>query len=834
MRKVIYTIALTALFLMQFISAGVCADAVQSEFNRRLSTEERASICAAIRNNQQEIPEDKDPFSGKGIVPRDVLESIYQTTYNISNATADVLVMGQALTCHATYAAKSRIEVFGLTLVSYPNIPVWLCGGIIYLLGFFMTLSVAFYLIDISFKLGFAVIALPVGIALWPFAWTKDKLVTIISIILKSAAIFAFLALIITFALELLSSAVDGTEELFNLIDNNQTEKVAEKFSLTSTTFMLCLFALVYGIKLIGSAIPDYVDQFFPDGVFGSASPMHHSTTQAMDFVKQKAVAPVASYAADVAKTQAGNVVKGGGKLITGGYNQQLRTAAQYIRHPERIAAKGMQFGGKVGASVFSGTTKGAVSIVSGTVGRIFLNKKARAALQAKINQSIDNGATAFKNGANKRATRLYNGVATSRTSLGGITGFAIKAPAYAVTDAVGLAAKAANWTVMNTIGRFIPKNKRQVLHAQINQRIDNVTHAVDSRVGSFANGLERRINNVTSKIGNTAAKIGNATAKTGRAITQNRVVRGLSRRTQKVSKPIGRFATSVAKLTKNLYNDAVADVKDSLDSLETGKNRILNKINSLTQQALQTPKAYISAVSSTEKKVLSAIDNFAQKLRKKSDGATRNISNTSKNASQRLTNLRDKYINRVNRLIEKRTTDSFLTSVTKSTGRSILKTPVRLLHFTTQTVSKTAFSIAQIPSRLGSGAIQALNLAAQAPVRVVSGLLKMPAHAERLAFNTLNIVAQGVVRTGSAFIKTPARVERLALQVINPKNWVRAAGGIIRGTIQGTGNVMIHVGDQMGRNKKSDKQLKAEARAKAEEEERKRRQRRADGLDDD
>ena len=57
---------------------------------------------------------------------------------------------------------------------------------------FMMTLSVAYYLVDISFKLGFAIIAMPITVGLWPFNITKGKLASCFSIVLRSRVSCSF------------------------------------------------------------------------------------------------------------------------------------------------------------------------------------------------------------------------------------------------------------------------------------------------------------------------------------------------------------------------------------------------------------------------------------------------------------------------------------------------------------------------------------------------------------------------------------------------------------------------------------------------------------------
>lgn len=375
-------------------TGGDVSPCMASNYGKKLSLSERNQLCEEIKAAHAKSAIMTKPSSlGGGIIPDSVLSNIFTTTRNISDATAFVLVLGHALTCNAIHANNWTVSVLGVTLMSVPNIPVWLCGAIIYVIGFMLTLSVTFYLVDIAFKLGFAVIMLPIGIALWPFPVTKDKLSILISIMLKNAAIFVFLAMAVSYALNLINTATIGVDDLFARIDNNETDTVSNDFSLASSNFLVILFALIYGMKLIGSAVADYADKFFSDKAFGGgqkASPIHGSMTQAMDFAKKKVAEPVADWTADKAKVQLGKATEGVGKLMTGQYNQQIKKAAFYAVHPitasQQASRKAAKFAAKMGGT----TAQTANKILVGGVGRVVLGKNASQNLKEQISQKIE------------------------------------------------------------------------------------------------------------------------------------------------------------------------------------------------------------------------------------------------------------------------------------------------------------------------------------------------------------------------------------------------------------------------------------------------------------
>ncbi len=399
-------------FLLLILAAiAIPTQSLAANYGKRLSLSERNRLCQEIKSSYSKSRSSSSETTslGGGIISDSVLQSIYNTTQKISDSVAIILVLGHALTCNAVHANKNSVKILGVTLFSYPNIPVWLCGAIVYFFGFMLTLSITFYLVDIGFKLGFAVIMLPIGIALWPFPPTKDKLTILVSIILKNAAIFAFLAVSVSYALNMIGEAGGGLESIFQRIDNNETDTITQDFSLASSNYLIVLFTLIYSMKLIGSTVSDYVDKFFPDKAFGggmSASPIHGSLTQAMDFAKKGVATPVASFAKDVAKTQMGRVTASTGKLLSGGYNQQLKRVAHYVANPGEAVNKGIRALGNTTGKAVGKTGKTLNKAVMGTVGRMILGKNASKALQQKVNEKIDKGVGKINQFADKTATQ--------------------------------------------------------------------------------------------------------------------------------------------------------------------------------------------------------------------------------------------------------------------------------------------------------------------------------------------------------------------------------------------------------------------------------------------
>lgn len=250
------------------------------------------------------------------IVSSDVMNRIMFFAQNLDKNVSTNLVIGHAMTCWSMNGGAWDFSLFKMV-----NLWLWFCGALIWFVGFMLTLGIGYYLLDISFKLGFAIMALPVVIGLWPFNVTKGKVTAVISIMLKAAGTFVFLALTTTYALAMINVALRDVPTLFAKIEAGDAIWISNTFDLTGPYFLIILFVYLYSMKLILSTVSDYVDKFFKDSVFGGADPMHGKLTQMTDFAKQQAMRPVkwaGGKASDAVKKQVTEGAAKAGKFVRG------------------------------------------------------------------------------------------------------------------------------------------------------------------------------------------------------------------------------------------------------------------------------------------------------------------------------------------------------------------------------------------------------------------------------------------------------------------------------------------------------------------------------------
>lgn len=188
-------------------------------------------------------------------------------------------VIGDALACHAHHAgaitvAKKVQEILHIEFY-FPDFWLWLCGIAIWFMGLMVVIGINFYLLDLSFKVGFGLLALPITLGLWPFDKFQSKFTECIKLIVNAAGTFMFLGISVGITVTLISAALGGTDELFAAIENDNKRYVADQFSLSGAKFLLVAFAFFYSHKLISETVSGLTDKFF-------GSSMNHMHTMAV------------------------------------------------------------------------------------------------------------------------------------------------------------------------------------------------------------------------------------------------------------------------------------------------------------------------------------------------------------------------------------------------------------------------------------------------------------------------------------------------------------------------------------------------------------------------
>lgn len=288
------------------------------------------------------------------IIPKSVMNSMLGATRAITNTTAESMIVGRMIMCYSKVknGGALTVKLFPGDGISIPNFFMWFEGALILCFGFLLTMAIAYYLMDISFKIGFAVLAMPIMAGLWPFGITQDKLAVAISIIAKSAALFAFLAITTGFGMVLISNAGNFDSDFYTGLDyfaansdvKNDTlhQTLNDKLYLFSPTFILLLFTFLYVFKMVQKTSSDITNKFFPDKGFGNSSPMHSAATMMTSWAKKVGMSVTGlNYAKDFVAYQGGRLMHGAAKKTVGAVFHPVRTA-------KNIGSGAKRFGQKV------------------------------------------------------------------------------------------------------------------------------------------------------------------------------------------------------------------------------------------------------------------------------------------------------------------------------------------------------------------------------------------------------------------------------------------------------------------------------------------------------
>ncbi|MBP1532375.1 MAG: hypothetical protein ILA52_02625 [Alphaproteobacteria bacterium] len=314
--------------------------------------EEAGGTCSGAMTSSSE---NVTAPNGAGLISDSTLMAMKIFMHKIYVSLSQVFMVGHALCCYATNV--DIIKIFGIKIY---NFNMLFAGIAVYFTAAMMTMSIGMYFVDISFKLGFAVLFMPVSIALWPFPPTKNKFGDNLSIIIRNSMLFILVAIGVAFSVTLIHNGLffNGVAEkganlsgsaqqaFWNAIANGSTAEISSQYSLDTMNVLILAFSLVFGLKILQSSVNDYLNSLFDDAAFGGQSPMNRMGTQAVAFAKASVVAPVASYAKDVAKATTGRAIGGVGKGISMISNKSGRRqiadtisgvgrkAATFVRNP--------------------------------------------------------------------------------------------------------------------------------------------------------------------------------------------------------------------------------------------------------------------------------------------------------------------------------------------------------------------------------------------------------------------------------------------------------------------------------------------------------------------
>lgn len=285
------------------------------------------SECAAAVDSSSTLLDDN--LNSKTMFADDILMNMKSMMVKINQSLGALSMLGQGLRCYSWDIAPLEISSVNLRIM---RMNFYIPGMFIGLTAFFLSMAIGMYFIDISFKLGFAVVFLPLSLSLWPFPPTKDKFIENISIVIRNAMLFACISIGVSYAIILISEGVlsGGWKDFWLIVDdrlqmageseeyNQNMQKFTESFSIDTTKVLIIIFCLFFAFKIVSSSVTTYLNRFFGEGALGAAeNAMHHMGTQAMGTITNATVGKAGRLVRDIAINQAGRGIEAIGNKVT-------------------------------------------------------------------------------------------------------------------------------------------------------------------------------------------------------------------------------------------------------------------------------------------------------------------------------------------------------------------------------------------------------------------------------------------------------------------------------------------------------------------------------------
>lgn len=425
-----------------------------------------------------------------GVFSEDALKNMQNLMTNVYDILAQVSMFGHSLVCYAMTrdlggkligVTIAEVRIFAFTLYDFSML---LCGIFVFVIGILMAYGIGMYFVDVSLKIGFAVLFLPITIALWPFKPTSQKFMDNLFIILRNSMLFALVAITVSMAVALLREGLQ-IEEYWTLVNEgvSKADQVKKLYNLSTSRFLTIAFVLVFSFKLLSASVEKFLDFFFNDPAFGSESPMHHMGTQAVGMAWQLTGKQALSYAGDVAMNITGKAMIGVGnslnRMSQGDFSdikrigRAAKSAGSAAIHPVRTTRRAFNATRRAAGSVANSALRGAGSVakelhdVKGLlkVGD-FYEQEYREKQQA-FDQKVDNFTQKGVKNAVKQAAAA--GIATGLNTAN-VLGATARAPfqSGSITDRAA-----------NTVNAFLGENSSKHTTAGVRSSLDSIDNAI-------------------------------------------------------------------------------------------------------------------------------------------------------------------------------------------------------------------------------------------------------------------------------------------------------------------------------------------------------------------
>ena len=184
-------------------------------------------------------------FTNSELLSPELMKTVMGAAESFNEQAAEMPAIGWALVCNA---------FVNLTDHFMPHLEMLIEGAIVLVFGVMISLSVGFYLLDVSLELGIVCCLIPFLIACWPFKITVQYTKVGWQFILHMFFNFVMIGVVISVISELtkmaLSSGMDKGE-LETYINTGQVEELVQKMNLGGLAILIVLVCCCISLKLL-------------------------------------------------------------------------------------------------------------------------------------------------------------------------------------------------------------------------------------------------------------------------------------------------------------------------------------------------------------------------------------------------------------------------------------------------------------------------------------------------------------------------------------------------------------------------------------------------------
>lgn len=209
------------------------------------------NVAATAEAAMKAAQESGDVATLKGALNPEIKASLMCMVKNMQEELSFGISVGSSIMCYSKGANHYLV-------ISYPDIPTFLAGAMIWLASFLLLLIFTFKLLDACLRLGVLSVLLPLLIVCWVFPSTSSYARQGFKSLVHIVMMFVILAIILALAILLVMMAFQGdtgqagVSDIRTLFYLNNVEELSNSLNLSGSSMLIALACFVFAILIVG------------------------------------------------------------------------------------------------------------------------------------------------------------------------------------------------------------------------------------------------------------------------------------------------------------------------------------------------------------------------------------------------------------------------------------------------------------------------------------------------------------------------------------------------------------------------------------------------------